>query len=124
MVVLDGLKRVAMAVSLLLVVVLIVVVLPACSSSKNSPNLGAMEITDESVQRGQLVFDANCHSCHMKGQGGMAPAFNNKPLPKFLIKFQVRHGLGVMPAFSEEQISDRELEDLANYVAALRERKQ
>lgn len=92
-----------------------------CTSERaKSPVITPMAIVDPSVQRGQAVFDKHCYSCHLRGTGGMAPKLNNKPLPKFLIKFQVRHGLGVMPAFSEEQISDPELQDLANYVAALR----
>jgi hypothetical protein len=33
---------------------------------------------------------------------------------------QVRHGLGTMPAFSEREISDGELDDLVAYVKALR----
>lgn len=99
-----------------------IIVLAGCSAARNGgPVLTAMPLTDPSIQRGKMVYDANCHSCHLQGQGGMAPALNNKPLPKFLISFQVRNGLGVMPAFSEQQISDRELEDLVNYVAALRQ---
>jgi mono/diheme cytochrome c family protein len=93
-----------------------------CGPTRNSePLVTEMKITDASVQRGKVIFDAYCYSCHLQGQGGMAPALNNKPLPRFLIRFQVRHGLGTMPGFSEEKISDRQLEDLANYVAALRE---
>jgi mono/diheme cytochrome c family protein len=37
-----------------------------------------------------------------------------------LIRFQVRHGLGAMPAFSEKEIGDRELDDLVAYLKALR----
>ena len=36
------------------------------------------------------------------------------------MRFQVRAGLGAMPSFSEEQISDAELEDLLDYIVALR----
>lgn len=96
-----------------------------CGPTRSSePVVTDMPLTDASIQRGKTVFDANCHSCHLQGQGGMGPALNNKPLPKFLIKLQVRNGLGVMPAFSEKQISDQELEDLANYVVALRQHTQ
>jgi mono/diheme cytochrome c family protein len=50
----------------------------------------------------------------------MGPSINDKPLPKFLMRFQIRHGLGVMPAFSDKQISDSELNDIVNYLTALR----
>jgi hypothetical protein len=50
----------------------------------------------------------------------MAPAINNKPLPKFLMRLQVRIGAGAMPAFSKAQISDDELDDLVDYMVYLR----
>ena len=50
----------------------------------------------------------------------MAPALNDKPAPKFLIKTQVRLGLGAMPSFGREQISSEDLDDLVDYVVALR----
>lgn len=77
-------------------------------------------MADASVQRGKVVYDAHCFSCHAQGEGGLGPALNNKPLPKFMIRFQVRRGMGAMPAFSKEQIPDNALNDLAEYVAALR----
>jgi mono/diheme cytochrome c family protein len=101
-----------------------VIALAGCGLARKEPGIDPMKITDASVQRGKAVFDAHCYSCHLRGQGGMAPALNNKPLPKSVIKFQVRRGLGAMPAFSEEQISDSQLEDLANFVAALRQHSQ
>lgn len=63
----------------------------------------------------------NCDQCHPRGEAGLAPALNNKPLPAFLIKFQVRHGLGAMPSFSKDDISDQDLEDIILYLQALRQ---
>lgn len=62
----------------------------------------------------------NGQKCHTQGEGGMAPILNEAPLPKFLMGFQIRNGLGVMPAFSKEEVTDRELEDLLNYLVTLR----
>jgi mono/diheme cytochrome c family protein len=40
----------------------------------------------------------HCHQCHPRGgDGGLRPALNNKPVPGFLVKCQVRLGLGAMP---------------------------
>lgn len=50
----------------------------------------------------------------------MGPILNDKPLPQFLMRFQTRHGPGTMPAFSDKENSDRELEDILNYLVALR----
>lgn len=103
----------------------IVIVITACGSvRRGEPIAGPMNLTDASVQRGLIVFDTHCYKCHTQGEGGVGPMLNDTPLPKFLMRFQVRHGMGVMPAFSEEEISDGELEDLLNYIVALRRHGQ
>src|SRR5688572_581576 len=45
----------------------------------------------------------HCHQCHPFGQGGLGPALNDKPAPRFLVKTQVRLGFGTMPGFSKNQ---------------------
>src|SRR4051794_17458234 len=101
--------------------VLAVLAIAACSSvRRGEPIAGSMNMTDASVQRGRISYGAYCYKCHTQGEGGMGPVINDKPLPKFLMRFQVRHGLGAMPAFSGQEISDRELEDILNYLVALR----
>lgn len=72
------------------------------------------------VTRGQRVFMENCHQCHPGGEGGLGPAINNKPLPGFMIKLQVRAGVGAMPAFSADAIAPDELDTLIAYLRALR----
>jgi mono/diheme cytochrome c family protein len=62
-----------------------------------------------------------CSQCHPGGEAVLGPAINNKPLPAFLIRFQVRHGLGAMPAFSEERVTDSDLTDVIAYLKALRQ---
>jgi mono/diheme cytochrome c family protein len=66
------------------------------------------------------VFQQHCHQCHPGGEGGLGPALNDKPAPAFLIKTQVRLGLGTMPGFDKAQISPEELDDLAAYMLASR----
>lgn len=110
----------ARAVAVILLV-LVVLMLAACGSARRSePIAGPMRLDDPSVQRGKLLFDTHCYKCHAQGEGGLGPAINDKPLPRFLMRFQTRHGLGTMPSFSEQQIGDRELEDILNYIVALR----
>lgn len=102
-------------------VIILACALTACGSQRRGePVAGRMDLHDASLRAGQAVFDEHCYKCHLQGEGGMSPIINNKPLPKFLMRFQVRYGLGAMPAFSRKQISDRELEDLLNYLVALR----
>ena len=61
-----------------------------------------------------------CYTCHPGGAGGLGPALNNKALPASAIRLQVRHGFGVMPAFSEQQISQDQLDALIAFLKALR----
>lgn len=95
--------------------------LAACGSARRGePIAGPLWIGSPAAAHGQEVFMAHCQQCHPTGAAGLGPAINNKPLPGFLIKFQVRHGLGAMPAFPERQIDDAELDDLVAYLKALR----
>jgi mono/diheme cytochrome c family protein len=62
----------------------------------------------------------DCHQCHPGGEAGVGPALNNKPLPAFAIRWQVRRGFGAMPAFPKEKLSDSELDVLIDYIKILR----
>lgn len=92
----------------------------ACGTARRREPLRVPAPMNAQAMRGQLVFMSNCHQCHPGGEGGLAPALNDKPLPEFLKKFQVRHGLGAMPSFSEGKISDADLDALMEYLATLR----
>lgn len=103
------------------VAVLLAVLLIGCGSARRSePILGALPDGAQEHAQGRLVFARKCDACHVGGEGGLGPALNDKPLPKLAMKLQVRRGLGSMPAFSEEEIGDRELDLLLEYVVSLR----
>lgn len=92
----------------------------ACGAARRGEPLATPVKLDERAERGRAVFMANCQQCHPGGEAGLGPALNDKPFPEFLKKFQVRHGLGTMPSFSEQQISDEQLDNLMEYLKALR----
>ncbi len=93
----------------------------ACGPAyRGEPVYGPLLIDEPELALGQRVFMAHCHQCHPGGASGLGPGINDKPLPGWLIAFQVRNGLGVMPAFSPEEISDEELEALLRYLERLR----
>lgn len=93
----------------------------ACSSARRGePFEGPFTNTNSSVQRGREVFLNHCHKCHPGGEAGLGPALNNKPLPGFLMKLQVRQGLGAMPSFTNKQVSGDELDDLVEFLVAYR----
>lgn len=56
--------------------------------------------------------------CHPAGEAGLGPAINSNPAPQFLKRFQVRHGLGVMPSFTKNEISTDDLRDISEYLKA------
>ena len=87
---------------------------------RDEPLTGPLDATDERVVLGHRVFSQHCHQCHPGGASGLAPAINDKPLPVTLIKAQVRQGHGLMPKFSEQEISDEELDGIVRYLKALR----
>lgn len=71
------------------------------------------------LAEGQRVFMQYCNQCHVGGAAGVGPAIDNKPLPAFVIRFQVRHGVGAMPSFGPWAISDSQLDDLVQYLGYL-----
>jgi mono/diheme cytochrome c family protein len=95
--------------------------LAACASPRRGePIAGPFTASDPAIARGQQVFMRSCHQCHPGGEAGVGPAINDKPLPGFLIKAQVRAGVGAMPRFSEQEIPAAELDDLVRFVKAQR----
>jgi mono/diheme cytochrome c family protein len=93
--------------------------LVACSARRSEPLRGPLPMSD-ATWRGHVAFDRHCDKCHQGGEGGLGPALNDKRLPDFAVRFQVRRGLGAMPAFSREQLPDDELNDILCYLKALR----
>lgn len=93
----------------------------ACGTARRDATVAeAVDLTATAIQNGEQTFMNYCYRCHPGGADGLGPALNNKALPGFAIKFQVRHGVGVMPSFSKEVISKEKLDDLVAYLKALR----
>ena len=92
----------------------------SCSARRGEPIKGPLPIDSLAVGNGQKIFMRECHQCHPGGEAGLGPAINNKPLPGFMIRLQVRNGIGAMPAFSQSEISAKEMDDLLEFLGALR----
>lgn len=79
---------------------------------------------------GKAVYEKWCHDCHTEGQAGTSalqkrysgavPAVlrERTDLQPALIKMLVRSGGLAMPNFRKTEISDAELEALANFLSA------
>jgi len=92
-----------------------------CHSIRRGEPVGRVpEMRSSAIEHGQIVFQQRCYRCHPGGEGGLGPSLNDKPAPVFLMKTQVRRGLGAMPRFTKQEISPEDLDDLMNYVIALR----
>lgn len=91
-----------------------------CGQARRSePLMGPLVLAGDE-ERGRIAYMKYCHQCHPGGEAGLGPSLNDKALPTFLKRFQVRQGIGSMPSFSEEEISDEELDDIMEYLKALR----
>jgi mono/diheme cytochrome c family protein len=73
-------------------------------------------IQDPQLALGRQVFMRACHQCHPRGEAGLGPAVNNMKVPAFLIRTQIRLGIGAMPAFPESMLSAEELDALVRYI--------
>ena len=104
--------RVSALVALLVVAAAVV----GCHSvRRGEPIVGPLSSTDPAVEHGKIVFARKCNSCHPGGEGGLGPGLNDKPLPVFAMKLQVRTGLvgfKVMPSFDQHSIPSEDLNDL------------
>jgi mono/diheme cytochrome c family protein len=100
-------------------------VILSCSMRKSEPLRGKEFVTaNEQVANGERVYMAHCHKCHPAGEAGLGPSINSNPAPQFIKRFQMRHGLGTMPAFKEEEITQKDLRDISKYLKAWKHYKR
>ena len=106
-------------VLLSLIIITVCCIQLACVVRKSEPITGHFFIPgDEHVANGERVYMAQCQKCHPAGEGGLGPSINSNPAPGFVKRFQMRHGLGVMPSFKEGEISKNDLHDISKYLKA------
>ncbi|MCE7057853.1 cytochrome c [Algoriphagus sp. AGSA1] len=87
-------------------------------SHRSSHSLAGAQILNDSEIAGEKVFMQNCQRCHPQGAAGLGPSI--LWAPGFAKRFQVRHGAGAMPAFDKEHLSEKELDQLMEYLKALK----
>ena len=92
----------------------------SCSGPRPDELVRAPRVASAEERAGEGVFMRSCNGCHPAGLGGLGPGIINKPLPGFAVRFQVRHGLGAMPAFPPRVIPPEDLSALVAYLRALR----
>jgi mono/diheme cytochrome c family protein len=98
---------------------IVLVALGACTRPRVEPPVAMAEATAE-APHGRMLFQRYCYKCHPDGAAGLGPALNNKLLPQFAIRTQIRKGLGAMPAFGPHVLSDADVAAIAQFVHDLR----
>lgn len=98
----------------------LLLIISSCSGPKKAPSPEPVNMPTAQLEDGRVLYNQYCQQCHPGGMAGLGPAIINKPLPKFLMRFQIRHGLGVMPDFDEDLLSDNQVKNIARYLVYLR----
>lgn len=89
---------------------------------KSEPLAGPTVLDRAAEKRGELVFMEHCNQCHPGGAAGLGPGINDLKLPRTTIEAKVRLGHPAMPAFGKDEISPKELDDVVEYLIAMREK--
>ncbi|WP_343703497.1 cytochrome c [Chitinophaga sp.] len=95
--------------------------LASCSARRMPATEVKEEVKPEAVM-GRDKYMQYCQKCHPMGESGLGPALNNNPAPGFIKRFQVRHGLGAMPAFKADVISRADLNHIMKYLKTMKRR--
>ena len=93
-----------------------------CLARRGEPISEPLRIDSPKAARGERAYMYFCNKCHPGGEQGLGFAVNNKPLPGFLMKAQVRAGVGAMPAFSKQFLTEEQLDNIVAYIELLRQR--
>jgi mono/diheme cytochrome c family protein len=112
-------KQVIVLLLSIAVATLLGTLVPSCTVRKSEPLTGKEFVPEnERIANGERVYMANCQKCHPSGEAGLGPNINWNPAPGFIKRFQMRHGLGVMPGFKKNEISKKDLHDISKYMHA------
>jgi mono/diheme cytochrome c family protein len=96
---------------------LMILAAPACAGpSPDTTVIDPIELATAEEKHGEVLFMRFCHSCHPDGEAGLGPSIHGTPAPSFLQRAQVRAGMGEMPAFHDDLISDEDLDAIIAYL--------
>ena len=110
------------AVYSFLIPLLVFLIMSCCSAPKRVLVAETVSMPTEELENGRVLFNGYCGTCHPGGMSGLGLAIINKPLPASLIRFQIRNGVGVMPDFEEDVLTDEQVEHIAEYLVYLRKK--
>lgn len=99
------------------IIIYVTCVMISCKRYKR-PFTADLTTASVEVKEGEVLYMKYCQTCHPDGEAGLGPSVYY--LPSFSKRFQVRHGIGVMPKFKENVISDDDLDKIVAYLKALK----
>ncbi len=106
-------------IALIIILVSCTSIIVSCVARKSEPLSGRpFKAKNSKIAHGEQLYMIHCQKCHPSGEAGLGPSLNRNPAPGFLKRFQMRHGLGVMPAFSKGELSHSDLKDISKYIHA------
>ena len=105
---------------LLLIIITFSLCAGSCYTRRSEPFRGQLDRRTASIQQGEQLFNQHCYKCHPSGEYGLGLGVNTVPVPRFVLAFQIRHGLGVMPAFKKNELSNQEVRAITGYMKALK----
>jgi mono/diheme cytochrome c family protein len=96
--------------------------LSACGSPRRGEAVVGPISLSAREQQGKVLFMHQCNQCHPGGDAATGPAINNKSIPRPVMQLQIRKGvLGSMPAFSEAELSDQQVDLILDYISAVQQ---
>ena len=112
-------KRSVNIITVVWIAIVVPIFLSSCASRKSEAIKQRTFVPkNQQVANGERVYMMHCQSCHPGGEAGLGPSINANPAPMFVKRFQIRHGLGVMPGFKSDEISKSDVRDIAKYLKA------
>jgi mono/diheme cytochrome c family protein len=114
-------KKLISICSIIISIAILSNALVSCKIRHSEPLTGkVVETSDIHMRNGEVLYMTYCDKCHPSGEGGLGPALNPLNVPSFVKRFQIRHGLGVMPYFKQDQLGKEDLHDITSYMKALK----
>src|SRR3990172_1518470 len=91
--------------------------LPVCARATPTPPSATP--TPAAMTEGKMLYEQKCAACHGTNAEGTAAAPAIAGHSMAAMKTQVRNPLGEMPAFPQAMLSDRDLDELAEFIAGM-----
>lgn len=105
-------------------ILIVILFVSFCWMACTARRMPASSAASKEVANGRHKYMQYCQKCHPMGESGLGPALNNNPAPGFVKRFQVRHGLGAMPAFKKDVISKADLNDIMRYLKSMKRQEK